>query len=261
MTLRGWSRLVLALALAASCQEEARPLPPKLKLTAAQQAEGRRRIAAAVARVAAQEARRDAAFAALDQVTRVEAPCPVTRAQLGIADDLTPSGRTTTILGMTRIVPPESKRPAPGATTSRITGKVAYLTEELGQEHGYGETAEAYLDALTRKLDAITPPPFELALVLDKLVSPRVVDDKTFTGGATRGTLYLWSEAAGAIVCAGAVGERSAAEVSYRDYGYGNKALGLSAHLDAQLVVSTIDAGLGRLRAVAPSLAPAAPPK
>src|SRR4051812_43521244 len=86
-----------------------------------------------------------------------------------------------------RAVLPNPKERPSGVASQNLSTDVYFLKEKIDGELGYGETAEHFLTETQRTLDAHTPAPFELALVMSEFVKPTQTDDHSFRGGYTTG--------------------------------------------------------------------------
>jgi hypothetical protein len=248
-------RLSLLAILLVACRDPPPPPPPEVKLTAAQKAEVQALVDAAFIRVKAAEAKRNSAFAQR-AVRATPAPCPVSQADLGITADLTRNGLTTTVLKQTRVVLPGGQRPDTGKALSSLETEASIIKMNL-EKTSYAPAG--VVASARRTLDEIQPTPFEMALVLDRFAEPKQVDDKSFVSGRTTGTLYLWSEKAGAIVCAAPVDAESSDEASVTMHSFGGRpsaeerSARMAARLTGQLIVNTVMDGLAKLTAVEPA--------
>lgn len=253
-------RLIALLFALAGCKSPPPP-PPTVPLTDGQKAEVRKLIEATRARIGAAAAKRDQAFAAAASLRWNGKPCPVSREQLGIAADITHNGLTAKLLGMTRVVSPAAPAAASKAMSDLDT-EAMLIERHLDEPQHYG--AAYFRDETKRKLDALAPQPFELALVLSRYTDPKRMTDRDFAGGELRGVLFLWSEAAGAIVCAAPASGQSASEVTTTVSSFGGRPSEeevrayVDAHLTGELFVRTIDSGIDLLMAA--EAVKAAPP-
>lgn len=256
-----------SLALA-SCKES----PPRVPLTDAQKAEIQPWIAAAQARIAAQEDRRSAAFtAARTGLVAGERPCAVGFRELGIPDDLRPKPDDdhsqahlhNLVLDVSRLVFPDGPRRPDGPSSARL--RLAIYSIELERDIGF-ESPEAivrFLDGTRTKLDDLQPIPYELALIVTRLEKPVRTGEASFQAGLAEGTLYLWSESAGAVICAADLARESSKTVSVtatRTPSGGEVLEHVDAALLGDLVVPAIAHAIAELRTVRAAQPPAPAP-
>jgi hypothetical protein len=248
------SRVLLLALLLAACRDPPPPPRPEVKLTPAEKAEVQSLIDAARQRITASEAKRNQALAR-PRVKQTSKPCPIGRKDFDIDENTTANGLTVRILGATRLVLPNDKRPALGKALSDLDLVVYSINK-----HAEGSFAvpQAFLAESKRKLDEVKSRPLELALVLARFDEPQRLDAKSFKAGHTSGTVYVWSEAAGAIVCAADVEAQSSSEVSVTTHSFGGRptdeerSANMSAHLSGELIVNTMQSAFDRLVAVEP---------
>ena len=256
MTVRLLVALVLTTTLAACEHPPPPPPPPPVKLTDAQKAEVKRLLEGRPGQLALGQ-RRDRAFS--DAPTKVKLSarlCPVGRKELDIAPDITPSGLTVKLLQMTNIVEPKAKPVKPQAASPKpwVDFQAQEILSKLDSAFRNAEEAKQFVADARQTLTA-EPPPFAMTLVLETLNQPELTSDKTFRAGNLAGQLYLWSEAAGAIVCAAGVTQQSSSEVRLLPPTIAGETAGRamsSARLIGDLFVRAIDRGIDTLHAVAP---------
>jgi hypothetical protein len=230
---------------------------PRVELTDGQKAAVRQMIDDTEKRVAAAEVRRDAAFDHAAELTWTSAPCSITRAGLGIApeppkpSDMRLKGR---LFWMTRIIRPDSQhRHHTGAIWPELDWYTHHIKDRLDDRLFYGETAESFLADTKQTLDIYQVEDLELALVLDEFVEVKRLDDSQFRGGSAHGRIYLWSETAGTILCAGEVAGESGSEVAVYRKRFprrGSADTMRDMELTDVLLARTVDSGIDALRAV-----------
>jgi hypothetical protein len=139
--------LLVVAGLLIGCRHSTPAPEPTVQLTEPQKTTVRQMIDDTRKRLDTAEAKRDAAFDHAAALKPAEVPCSITREGLGIPPDITPNGRITALLGMTRLGLPNSKDTKhTGAVWRTLDSDVYSITKKLDGTLDYGQTAESFLE-------------------------------------------------------------------------------------------------------------------